>query len=356
MKNGRTLRVNAMRIIPKVWALCVLLCCSVTAIKAQDIHFSQFYEAPLWRNPSLAGLFKGDMRFQTVFRTQWGAVTVPYETGSLNAEYKMPIGTGNDYLTVGTQVVYDRAGTTRFTTTSLLPALNYHKALSGDRNTYLSLGFMGGFVQRSIDRSKITTASQFDGSGYNPLLDINEDLADYNRVYGDASVGLSFNSAIGDKEYDNFFIGAAYHHFNRPSNAFYRNPAIELNPKWVFSGGLRMGLTPNTYLDIQGDYSRQGSYTEVLAGAMVGFALNGYDFSESVYNIHFGAFTRWSDAIIPTLKIDFLPFTASFSYDVNISSLRTASQGRGGFEFALSYRGFVNRDNSTRNAILCPRF
>jgi type IX secretion system PorP/SprF family membrane protein len=324
--------------------------------KGQDVHFSQFYEAPIWRNPSLAGLFQGDIRFQGIFRTQWGAVTVPYQTGSFNGEYKMPVGGANDYLTMGLQILYDRAGSTRFTTTHLLPVINYHKALSGEKNTYLSVGFMGGMVQRSIDRSKITTSSQFDGSGFNPFLDINENIANYNIVYGDASVGMSFNSQMGESEYDNFFLGAAYHHFNRPANSFYRNPEVELNPRWVYSGGVRMGITPNTYLDIQADYSKQGAYTEVMAGAMVGFALSGYDFKESQYNIHFGAFTRWGDAIIPVIKIDYLPFSASFSYDVNVSQLRTASMGRGGFEFAISYIGFLERHNSTKNAILCPRF
>lgn len=336
------------------WLLFSLMFCAVPY--AQDVHFSQFFEAPLWRNPSLAGLFNGDIRFQGVYRTQWGAVTTPFETGSFNGEYKMPIGGADDFLTLGGQIVYDRAGTTRFTTTSLLPAINYHKSLSGDKNAYLSLGFMGGLVQRSIDRSKITTSSQFDGSGYNPLLDINEDIVNFNLTYADASVGLSYNSQLGESEYDNFFIGAAYHHFNRPVNSFYRNPEIELNPKWVYSFGLRMGLTPNVYLDVQGDYNKQGSYTEVLGGAMVGFGLSGYDFTESIYNIHFGAFTRWGDAIIPVLKIDFLPFSAAFSYDINISPLRAASQGRGGFELSISYRGFVQRNNSTKNAILCPRF
>lgn len=336
---------------------CVLLILSFSAgVKAQDVHFSQFFEAPLWRNPSLAGLFNGDIRFQGVYRTQWGAVTVPYQTGSFNGEYKMPVGSGDDFLTLGAQVVFDRAGTTRFTTTSLLPAINFHKALSTEKNTYLSLGFMGGMVQRSIDRSKITTSSQYDGSGFNQFLDINEDIADYNTVYGDASVGMSLSSQIGESEYDNFFVGAAYHHFNRPVNSFYRNPGIELQPKWVYSLGVRMGLTPNTYLDIQSDFTKQGSYTEIMAGAMVGFGLSGYDFNESVYNIHFGAFTRWGDALIPVVKIDFIPFTAAFSYDINISQLRTVSQGMGGFEFSLSYRGFLERHNSSKNAILCPRF
>src|SRR5579862_4264405 len=56
----------------------------------QDLHFSQFFEAPLLRNPSLAGIFTGDYRVQGVYRDQWNSVTDGYRTGSFNAEYKMP--------------------------------------------------------------------------------------------------------------------------------------------------------------------------------------------------------------------------------------------------------------------------
>ncbi len=62
----------------------------------QDIHFSQFFETPLLRNPALAGIFTGDLRVQALYRTQWNSVTVPYQTGSLNAEYKLPMGS-NDF-------------------------------------------------------------------------------------------------------------------------------------------------------------------------------------------------------------------------------------------------------------------
>lgn len=345
-----------IKILKRACQIIVLVFCVSPGAKGQDIHLSQFFEAPLWRNPSLAGIFNGDLRFQGVYRTQWGSVTVPYKTGSFNGEYKMPIGGANDFLTIGMQIMYDRAGSTNFTTTHLLPALNYHKSLSDNRNTYLSLGFMGGFVQRSIDQSKITTNSQWDGSGYNANLAINESLTNYNLKYGDASVGLSFNSAIGDSEYDNFFIGAAYHHLNRPQNSFYRNPGIELNPKWVYSAGVRFGMTPSTYVTIQADHSMQGNYRETLGGAMIGFALDGYDFQESMYNIHFGGFLRWRDAIMPVVKIDYKPFSVAFSYDINTSQLRTASQSRGGFEISVTYQAFFDRDNSTKNAVLCPRF
>jgi len=134
-------------------------------LQAQDIHFSQFFEAPLWRNPSLSGIFTGDIRVQAVYRDQWNSVTDAYRTGSVNAEYKMPVGKLNDFVTVGLQALYDRAGTIGWTSTHVLPALNYHKSLSADKNRYLSLGFMGGLVQRRFDPSKMTTNSQYDYSG-----------------------------------------------------------------------------------------------------------------------------------------------------------------------------------------------
>lgn len=334
----------------------LLLSAGAICTHAQDIHLSQFFEAPLWRNPSLAGIFNGDLRFQCVYRSQWASVTVPYKTGSFNGEYKMPVGRGNDFLTIGAQLMYDRAGSTDFTTTHLLPAINFHKSLSGERNAYLSVGFMGGIVQRSIDQTKITTNSQWDGSGYNAALNNNEPLANYNLKYGDASVGMSFNSQIGSDENDNFFVGVAYHHFNRPQNTFYHEPSIELHAKWVYSLGVRMAITPATYLTIQADHSRQGAYNETLGGALVGRAIDGYDFNESKYNIHAGAFVRWKDAFIPVIKFDYRPFSMALSYDINISQLKPASQSRGGFELSVTYQAFFDRDNSTRNAVLCPRF
>ena len=44
--------------------LALLLLAGSREVYSQDVHFSQFFEAPLWRNPSLAGIFKGDIRVQ----------------------------------------------------------------------------------------------------------------------------------------------------------------------------------------------------------------------------------------------------------------------------------------------------
>src|SRR5688572_33299061 len=126
-------RVRKMYQLKKVFLLHII-CFIAVFVSAQDIHFSQFFEAPLLRNPSLAGIYTGDIRVQAVYRDQWNSVTTAYKTGSLNAEYKMPVGQGDDFLTTGLQVLYDKAGTAVLSTTHVLPALNYHKSLSTETN------------------------------------------------------------------------------------------------------------------------------------------------------------------------------------------------------------------------------
>ena len=327
-----------------------------TATQAQDIHFSQFFETPLLRDPSLAGLFNGDIRVQGVYRDQWGSVTVPYKTGSFNVEYKKPIGQGDDFITTGLQLVYDKAGTTNFTTTNILPAVNYHKSLGSDKSTYLSLGFMGGLVQRRIDRSKMTTNSQYDGNGYNPSLADGETFVNDNFSYLDGSVGMTFSSALSpDRPDDNYYIGVGFHHFNRPKNSFYHRPEIELSPKWVYSAGVRFGVSETSYLTIQADHTSQGPSKETIVGAMYSIKI-GEDYQKPDYTLHFGSFLRLEDAFIPVVKLDYNPFSIALSYDVNVSQLKTASQGHGGMELSVTYVGFFDRDNSSKNAIKCPRF
>lgn len=340
--------------VKKILPLMMAVLC-VCTVKGQDLHFSQFFDAPLLRNPSLAGIFTGDVRIQGVYRNQWNSVTVPYQTGSFNAEMKYPVGKSNDFITVGAQVLYDKAGSTNFRSTHILPALNYHKSLSTESNRYLSLGFMGGYVNRTIDRSKITTNNQWGSGGFDPSLPDGETFANPGYHYFDGSVGLTYNSDIGGSDENNFFLGFAYHHFNKPKVGFYEATKQELPTKMVASAGVRYHFAEYSYITVQGDHSQQGPYKETIAGALYSVNLvDGID--QPKYTIHGGAFMRWKDAIIPVVKIDYAPFSVGFSYDINTSQLKPASRGRGGFEMSVTYTGFADRYNSAKEAVRCPRF
>jgi type IX secretion system PorP/SprF family membrane protein len=239
------------------------------AARAQDIHFSQFYEAPLLRNPALAGVFTGDYRVQTIFRDQWNSINNAYRTGSLSGEYKWPVGKGNDFLTTGMEILYDQAGTAALNTTELMPALNYHKSLSNDKPMYLAVGFMGGLVAKTLDLSKVTTNSQYNGTAYDPALPNGETILSPNVHYLDGALGISFNTAFGTDNKNTMYVGASYYHLNRPKNSFYQNPAVELDPKVVFSAGVKAMINDYTWFSIEADHSQQGPSAETIGGVMI---------------------------------------------------------------------------------------
>ena len=108
-------------------------------------------------------------------------------------------------------------------------------------------------------------------------------------------------------------------------------------------------------ITLQSDFSKQGDYSETIGGITYSRKI-GEDYTNPMYTIHFGGYLRWKDAFIPVLQLDYNPFSVAFSYDVNISELKAASQYQGGFEVSFTYAGFLDRNNSTKNAVFCPKF
>ncbi|MBS0029518.1 PorP/SprF family type IX secretion system membrane protein [Chitinophaga sp. 22321] len=343
-----------MKIVFRI-LLTIVCITGATPLYAQDIHLSQFYETPILRNPALIGIFNGDVRVQAVYRNQWNSVTIPYQTGTVSGEIKFPIGRGNDYITTGLQLTYDRAGTSKLQSTQIFPAINYHKSLNEDKSSFLSLGFMGGLVQRQFDPANMTFNNQYTNGRFDPAMPSGEEgkLAFKGYSYLDAGVGLSYNSVIGEDV--NYFIGAGYFHFNRAKISFYRDQNIELQPKLTFNAGITIPVDERVKVIAHYNQLHQGTYSEYIGGALIGYGLmdQGLESTRAIYG---GLFLRWNDAIIPTIKIDMDKYEIAMSYDTNISKLRTASQTFGGFEISLVFKGFLNSRNSTLESVNCPRF
>ena len=58
------------------------------------------------------------------------------------------------------------------------------------------------------------------------------------------------------------------------------------------------------------------------------------------------------DAAILSARFDFNDMSLGFSYDINVSPLRAASNGQGAFEFSLQYKILGN----TKKSVYCPDF
>lgn len=343
---------------------CVLLLLfCVVGMKAfsQDVGFSQFYDQPLLRNPALAGIFEGDLRFTASYRNQWQSVTVPYRTFGLSSEVKLPANiTSDDNFTIGLQLVRDVAGTSEFSTTQVLPAINYSLPLSRERNSYLSLAFMGGLMQQRFDPTKLVLNDQFvaGSNGTFSILPSSRQVFNNTSVnYFDLSTGLSYNGQI--KEGTDYFVGAALFHIRRPKVGFYDGNVITLNRKVAFNAGLSTPLSEIDRFIFYADYFKQfgEKFTPVGIHALQAGVMVSRDiFGDGQQVISGGVLYRMDDAIVPVVQMQLGRVMMGVSYDVNINKLAVASETRGGLELILSYRGLLNLRQSERRQSLCPSF
>ena len=345
------IRRKTLRFLP--WAVMLCLCCYSAG--AQDIHLSQFYETPILRNPALAGIFTGDYRVGVVYRNQWSSITTPYQTGTASGEFRFPIGNHNDYLTGGLQLAYDVAGSAHFRTSQLLPVINYHKSLNDERDMYLSVGFMAGFTQRQFDPARATFDNQYTNGEFDPTAPSGETMIKDNFNYLDMATGLSFSNTIGEDVH--WFVGAAFYHFNKPKVSFLNDKSIELSEKWEYNAGVSAPLGDFGKVILEYNQLKQGTYSEVMAGGLVGYTIQLRQGATAQPNmIYGGVMVRWNDAIVPVVRLDLGSYSFGFSYDVNVSKLAKATQSFGGYELSMSYRGFFSSGNSSSVRLRCPRF
>ena len=322
--------------------------------QTQDIHFSQFYESPLSRNPALAGIFTGNMRIQAIHRDQWTSIEVPFKTSLISFEYKMPVGDYDDYITSGTSGYKDLAGNNMLTTTNVQQSLTYHKSLDNISNRYLSVGFSGGYTSKKVDPAILTFDNQYGSNGFDAALPSGEVFRDINRNNFELTTGISYNSAVGER--GNFFLGGSVWYLLRDRSNFLRDSSIQMK-KWQFNGGIKTYIATRIILHLESNIFIQNASKELMAGGMISYVSSGSGQDQGLgpqLSLGAGAFVRMKDAIIPVIKVGYRNFSIAFSTDLNTSKLKSLSQGRGGFEVSLSY--ITGRQSESFEEYRCPKF
>lgn len=349
-----------MRIVMRKYLQLVAAVCGVLLVvpsQAQDIHFSQFYENAILRNPALTGIFSGDYKAGVNYRRQWSSISVPFQTMLASVESRVTVNeeTGDNF-SFGLTATYDKAGSINFNSLQVYPAINYNKALEDVRQSYLSVGFTAGYIQRSIDPSKMTFSSQYVGGSFNPANGSNENITNTRLSYLDVGAGISFNSSLGENNNVNYYLGAAAYHINRPRAAFSPDQSfMRLKTKWNGNLGIQYHVDHEYSITMHMNYSRQGPYQEMIGGVLGGWK-NIDAAMRTVFTIYGGVFYRLNDAWIPTVKLDYKNYSFTVSYDVNTSSLRAASNYMGGMEISIFSRGVFSEGPWSQNKNKCPRF
>ena len=325
-------------------------------VRAQDIHFSQFYENSGLRNPGLTGIFSGDYKAGVNYRTQWGALSNPYQTVLATAEMRRNVSeeTG-DCISFGLTTTYDKAGAINFSSLQVMPAIAFNKAFANKHATYFTLGFAGAYQQRSVDPTRMTFDNQYFNGAYQAGSATGETISFATVRHFDVSAGASINSSMGEYNQVNYYIGAGAFHLNRPKAAF--NGAenfVRLPVRWTGQLGVRwqqpsgpMGITTHV------NYNQQDGARELIGGGLVSYQSRDENFPDREFTLYAGCFYRVGDAFIPTVKGDYNRYSLTLSYDRNISTLKPGTGGTGGWEMSLYVRGAFDKKI---NPMRCPRF
>ncbi len=334
--------------------LIVLLSLSLGSLAAQDIHFSQFYSTPLHLNPALTGLMPGNFRASAHYKSQWGSVTTPYRTMALSVDGSLFRGLiGDDFVGLGGFIYQDKAGDADLTNTQGLLSASYNKSLNYYQDHFLSFGANIGFGQQSLDYNKLLFDEQFDGDILNPGLSNGESDLRPRYAYFDVSAGLAW--FYSPDESTIFYAGLAAAHLNEPDMSFFSDEDDRLYRKFTGYGAIQYQVTANGHIIGRAMYIKQGPSSEINIGALGKFVLSDR-FDELDENaLYAGVTYRHKDAVVLISRFDYGQIGIGVSYDVNISKLTAASNGRGGFEIALTYNGIF--DNGSGDKIIrCPTF
>ncbi|MFZ6052088.1 PorP/SprF family type IX secretion system membrane protein [Halocola ammonii] len=299
-------------------------------VRSQDIHFSQFFNAPANYNPALTGQFDGDYRFIGNQRTQWRAVTEPYSTigGSVDANSFLE----NENLGTGLSIYRDRAGDSRLTLLHVNLAGSYRFALSGEGES-LSLGGQVGITHHNIDYSQLEYNSQYNGFFYDPGQPSGEAFSRDSRTYLNFNIGAAYFKKFDER--NSLEGGMSVFNLNSPNQSFFNATGVNLDPRLVFHGKGQIEIDDEWDILPSAIFQSQGKFTEFVFGGAAKYILeNEAGLNRAVYG---GLYYRTRDAGYIMAAMDYDAWHVGISYDINLSDLRTASNGRGGFEIAVIY-------------------
>jgi type IX secretion system PorP/SprF family membrane protein len=319
-------------------------------VNAQDIHFSQINETPLFLSPANTGFFNGYVRVTANYRNQWSAMNNAFQTYALSLDGGLfKSKRRKAFMGMGFTLFTDEAGAARIRKTTALFNLSGLVKLS--RGSSLSVGLAGGASATNANYSDLTFASQFDGNNYNTALASGEKVVYRQFTTTDLALGVAYEytNSKSDQDHDDlstFKLAFGAYHLNQPEQNFGAGSGYKLPMRLVYSftshfdiEDTKFSLTPAFVLQTQ------NPFYELIGGTYLKFRTRtGTKVTGKIQQngIGLGLFYRVNDALIPKLIFETGDFAVGLSYDINLSSYRTASNYNGGFEVSLRYNNLAN--------------
>lgn len=319
----------------------------------QDIHFSQFYNAPLNISPALTGIFQGDIRFTTNYRSQWESVPVSYRTFSASVDMKfLSPKFKRSFFSGGIIANHDQAGTSKLTAINLGLTGSYTRQLSS--NIYSTAGALFSFNQRYFKINDLLFDRQWNGDVVDPNLPTGEAFSNTSNVFFDFSAGLNFrwqkstNANVVNRleKRSKVDFGVALFHIAEPDQAFHEDDEVSLFTRLSPYIHSQLQIGKNVDMVANGSVQIQGPYQEALVVIGTKYYLDRGLGKQKAIQANIGyRFDVFGDAVFFGGEVFLNPILPNFgheihlgfTYDWNISDFDAATSKYGGVEFSIRY-------------------
>ena len=328
--------------------VCVALVSDATA---QDPNFSQFFASPLTMNPAMTGKFDGVYRIAGNYRNQWPSINNAYTTATISADFGIMKNriSDLDQFGIGFMGFTDRAGNGVLTNNYAAISLAYHKGLDENGYHQLGAGFQGTYMNKSLNLNKVYFQDQLTPFGFTGVTSESFTSQQVNLHYFDMNAGVFYNGSTNG--YNNFYLGASMYHINRPKESFQKGNFL-LSARTTLQAGGKIPVGSYNAIHFAANHSMQAKANNTMIGGAYAMNLNNDEANPT--NFYFGSWYRFGDAVIPYVGLEFGEWHFGASYDVNTSTLKPASNSRGGVEVSLIYiKKYVDPNMRKLN---CPKF
>jgi type IX secretion system PorP/SprF family membrane protein len=228
-------------------------------------------------------------------------------------------------------------------------SLSFHKGLDEDGFHQIGAGFQGVYINKRLDINKIDFQDELTPFGFTGITSEIFTNKQINVSYADVNAGVLYNGSTNG--YNNFYIGASMYHINRPKESFQGGQYL-LTPRTTIHAGGKIPIGSYHAIHLSALHSIQAKATNTVAGGTFMYNVNNNE--ENPTNVYLGAWYRINDAVIPYIGLEFASFHLGYTYDVNTSALKTASNLRGGNEISLIY--IKKPSDPSLKKLNCPRF
>jgi type IX secretion system PorP/SprF family membrane protein len=344
-----------MRKLKKIYVIISTILLSFN-VEAQDVQFSQFYNAIQYQNPAFAGSAH-DFRFTTQQRLQWPNLDSKYITSMFAADAFIP----KRSMGVGALFFRDWQSNPTIVTNEFHFQISQEVRISNQ--SFLRMGIQPGIVNRSFNYNDFHFTQDFNNNGYQG--NTYTDLPTNKSNYFDLAAGLLYYTS-------HFWSGLAVHHILEPKQSLYGNNA-QLPYKLSFTAGYK--YTFDKLIEKQKDkpghhhiseisisptmhYKHQGQFDQLDIGAayqyheiILGVWYRGIPFKKYKTSIHNNESAVFSFGYI----FDNIRFT--YSYDAVVSKLAGNANPRGAHELNITMLlPAPKNDSKPMKTLPCPSF